>query len=345
MGDTLLLYSDDASMLAQEVSERMNEFVGTQEKDQVLTVFDKMSYQSETGAELSISGLVEAIATPPLFGGHRVIVARDLATFGKKKGEFKSLIDALQIPADEVSLLLVWELPDGRTRQDAKPPGFLLDAVEARNGKVVGLSGKANTGRIKELIKEESSKMQLDLTDESVAAMAGWVGEEQSKIAPLLEILSSTFRKMETIELTDLDPFLGSDAGKIPIWDLGDAIDRSDRQKAVTVARRLMGNEVHPLVIMSYLHKQYERLLQLDDGITPKFAPDVIKILKLPGKQQFLAQQIAERYNNLGEARIRQAIVFLAEADLDLRGSSGLSSECIVEVLVARLASLSRWKA
>ena len=44
----------------------------------------------------------------------------------------------------------------------------------------------------------------------------------------------------------------------------------------------------------------------------------------------------------LGSARIARAITLLAEADLDLRGATGLPGEVVLEVLVARLSRLAR---
>ena len=44
----------------------------------------------------------------------------------------------------------------------------------------------------------------------------------------------------------------------------------------------------------------------------------------------------------MGHDKIARAISLLAEADLDLRGATALPAETVLEVLVARLAHLSR---
>ena len=44
----------------------------------------------------------------------------------------------------------------------------------------------------------------------------------------------------------------------------------------------------------------------------------------------------------MGTSRVARAVQLLAEADLELRGTTGLSGELVVEVLVARLSRLVR---
>ncbi len=49
-----------------------------------------------------------------------------------------------------------------------------------------------------------------------------------------------------------------------------------------------------------------------------------------------------EASRRLGSEGLRDAVGLLAQAELDLRGASGLDDRTVMDVLVARLAALSR---
>ena len=92
------------------------------------------------------------------------------------------------------------------------------------------------------------------------------------------------------------------------------------------------------MAILSALHGHYGRLLRLDgSGIgDEKSAADALGIKGFPAKKALQASR------QLGGKRIARAVRLLGDADLDLRGRSAWPAELVVEVLVARLASLSR---
>jgi DNA polymerase-3 subunit delta len=54
------------------------------------------------------------------------------------------------------------------------------------------------------------------------------------------------------------------------------------------------------------------------------------------------ARKALDGARRLGSSRLAQAFRLLAQADLDLRGAKAWPDELVMEVLVARLANLSR---
>jgi DNA polymerase III delta subunit len=101
----------------------------------------------------------------------------------------------------------------------------------------------------------------------------------------------------------------------------------------------LLAGESHPLVVLALLHKHYRQMLRLDGAgvTTPEQAADVLGI-----KSSFPAKKALTQAGRLGSSRIARAVQLLAAADLELRGTTGLSGELVVEVLVARLSRLVR---
>jgi DNA polymerase III subunit delta len=58
-----------------------------------------------------------------------------------------------------------------------------------------------------------------------------------------------------------------------------------------------------------------------------------------------VGKKALEQSRRLGSARIGQAIQLLADADLDVKGATGLAPELVVEILVARLSRQTRQRA
>jgi DNA polymerase III subunit delta len=80
-------------------------------------------------------------------------------------------------------------------------------------------------------------------------------------------------------------------------------------------------------------------LLRLDDPaiVTKEHAADALGMKSAGG-----ARFPLEASRKLGSEGLRDATVLLAQAELDLRGASGLDERTVMDVLIARLAALSR---
>jgi DNA polymerase-3 subunit delta len=127
----------------------------------------------------------------------------------------------------------------------------------------------------------------------------------------------------------------------VPPWELTDAIDRGDVPAALDRLARMLGvGDRHPLAVMATLQSHYTRMLRLD-GAGARNETDAAKVLGLKGST-FPAEKALGQCRRLGGPGIGRAIALLATADLDLRGAQAWPGELVMEVLVARLARLSR---
>ena len=91
---------------------------------------------------------------------------------------------------------------------------------------------------------------------------------------------------------------------------------------------------------MAVLHKHYQRMLRLDD---PSIGGEQGAVEALGGKVKPYPAGLALRQSRLlGGDGLRAAYGLLAKADVDLRGATALPEDAVLEVLVARLAGLSR---
>jgi DNA polymerase-3 subunit delta len=76
------------------------------------------------------------------------------------------------------------------------------------------------------------------------------------------------------------------------------------------------------------------------DGATVSSGEEAAQLLSVPSA--FVGKKALEQSRRLGSARIAQAIALLADADLDVKGATGLPPEIVVEILVARLSRQTR---
>jgi hypothetical protein len=91
--------------------------------------------------------------------------------------------------------------------------------------------------------------------------------------------------------------------------------------------------------VMATLVYHYQRLLRLDDPaiVTKEHAAQALGMKSAGG-----ARFPLEASKRLASGGLREATRLLAQAELDLRGAGGLDERTVIDVLVARLAALSR---
>jgi DNA polymerase III delta subunit len=96
-----------------------------------------------------------------------------------------------------------------------------------------------------------------------------------------------------------------------------------------------------PVQVLASLHRHFANMLALDGALVTgeREAAEVLKMAPFPAKK------VLDQSRRLGSARIAHAITLLAQADLDVKGGTGLPPELVVEILVARLSRQTRHSA
>ncbi len=317
-----LVKGDDPSLVAQAAHTLVLSLVGDADPTMVAEEF------GGPGAEqVDIGAIVDACTTPPFLVDRRVVVVRDAGQLGA--ADAKRLVSYLGDPLASTALVLV---AGGGT-----VPASLAKAV-ASVGQVVDT--QVGTGRARsQWLAEHVRDGPVRLEPAASARLAEHLGEDMGRLRGLLDTLAAAYGPGATVTPEDLEPFLG-EAGALAPWDLTDAVDAGDTAAALGVLRRMEhAGETHPLVVLTMLTRHFRRMLRLDGaGVTsPEQAAQLLGLRSAYPARKALAQ--AKR---LGTSRIARAIQLLAAADLDLRGSTALRGELVLEVLVARLSRLVR---
>lgn len=322
----------DPVLVADAVIEVLDAEVGAEDRNEVMETF--------SGDDYDLNDAILAASAVSMFG-RRVIVVRNAARFGAD--DVGPLVSYLADPNPTSTLVVAWEKPL-TTGASSKPfPKKLKDAVAAAGGEVRTVDVGGNDRARRGWIDDQLAGARVTLGVPARKALADALGDDVSRLVGILRVLESSFEAGATLGVSDIEPYLGA-AGGVPPWDLTDAIDKGDVAVAVSTAQRMMaGGERHPLQIMASVVTHFQRMFRLD-GAGVSNEKDAAALLGMKGST-YPAKKALEGSRRLGTDALNRAISLLAGADADLRGATGLPPEAVLEVLVARLAALSRKRA
>jgi DNA polymerase-3 subunit delta len=285
-----------------------------------------------TGGSLELptfAAVVNALQSPPFMTECRVVVVREIGNLTSEQGKW--LAEWIGDPLDGVHLVLV----TGGTRI----PAALAKAAKA-NADVVGSTGEQTSA----VLAQTAKAARLRLSAEVSTRIATHFGDDPGRVPELVELLLATYGSGVTLDVDAVEPYLG-ELGTAGRFDLTNAIDRGDLGAALEALHRKLTatsasekRPLHAMQVMASLVFHYQRMLRLDDPAvtTNEQAGQVL------GGNAYAARFALEAARRLGTDGLREAVGLLAQAELDLRGESGLDDRTALDVLVARLAALSR---
>jgi DNA polymerase-3 subunit delta len=278
----------------------------------------------------AFAALATALQSPPFMTASRVVVVRDIGNASAEQAQW--LAAWISDPLDGVHLVLV--AGGGRV------PAALDKAIKAQ-AEVVGPASESTT----DVLQQELRDAHLKLEPAAAKQIAAHLGDDAGRVPELVDLLHSTYGDEAALTLDDVELYLG-ELGTAGRFDLSNAIDRGEVGAALETLHRMLNassaaqpKPLHPMQIMASLVFHYLRLLRLDDPsvVTKEHAAAALGMKSAGG-----ARFPLESAKRLGSDGLREAVDLLAQAELDLRGAGGLDDHVVIEVLVARLAALSR---
>ena len=322
-----LLKGDDDSVRREAVRHLLDELIGTEDRSLVVEEVEVAGPESDDGND-PLLALVDAAQTPPFLTDFRVVLGR-VSEKRERNDLVQPLVDYLVDPLPSTRLVLEW--------RTGKIPKALAEAITRCGGQQIDTSPGRKTA---EWVAEHLTDAQLKVDAEGRKRLVSWVGDEPSRLLGLIDLLRSTYGTGVKITAAEIEPFLGDDGG-VPPWDLTDAIDRGDRTTALELLQRMIGQgDRHPFQVLATLHTHFARMLRLD-GADVAGEKQAAELLGMKGST-FPARKAMGQARKLGHDRVVRCITLLAEADLDLRGGKAWPDHLVLEVLVARLTTISR---
>ena len=289
------------------------------------------SGSADAGEGGTVAAILNAAQSPPFMTARRVVVVRDYEQIPAT--EVAPLVAYLADPLDSTALVFVGG--GGRV------PKALGDALKAAGAETVGPDSEKTV----DVLAQAAGAAGLKLDAEASKLVATHLGEDAGRVGGLVDLLAGTYGPGAKLGADEVEAYLG-EVGSVPVWQLTNRIEDGDVAAALATLHRMLtattGREpkpMHPLQVMGLLHSRYKKLLRLDD---PGIATVDQAHAALGGKgSSFPAKKGLEAARALGTDGLRRAIDLLHQADLDLKGASGLPPETVIEVLVARLTGLS----
>jgi DNA polymerase-3 subunit delta len=325
-----VLKGDEPSLVRDAVIALVDELVGDADRSLAVEEVDVASESSDERAT-QLRVLVDAAQTPPFLTDRRVVVGRGL--HAAKADELTGLAAVVGSPLEGTFLVLTWE-------SGAVPKRF-ADALKAGGGAQVDTSPGRNA---KAWVSDHIAASGLTLDAAARELLADRLGEDVGRLRGVLDTLVAAFGPTASLSRDDIEPYVG-EAGALAPWALTDAIDRGAIPEALDRLHRMLGaGDRHALQVMSSLHGHYGRMLVLD-GAEVRDQNDAAALLGMRGST-FPAKKALDQTRRLGHTGVVQAMTLLAQADRDLRGERAypreIADELVMELLVARLANLSR---
>jgi DNA polymerase-3 subunit delta len=282
------------------------------------------------GDDINVGAVVDACLTPPFLIDQRVVVVREAGRL--LTADVPRLIEVVNDPLPSTVLILVG---GGGT-----VPAPLVKAITAA-GKVIDVSVN-RPGDRKAWLHEHLRHAPVKLEPQAAQLLGQHVGEDLGRVEGLLGALAAAYGPGARISVADLEPYLG-EAGNVARYEITDAIDRGDAAAALGVLHRMTdAGGLSAVEVLFSLHRHYANMLALD-GATISSGEEAAQLLSV--SSAFVGKKALEQSRRLGSARIGHAIELLADADLDVKGASGLPPELVVEILVARLSRQTRQRA
>ena len=327
-GRIRLVRGDDDTIRGDAVRDLTNELLGDLDASLAL---DRVE-----GDDFELATAVDAAQTSPFLTDRRVVVVRNLARFSAD--ELAPLVAYLGDPLPTTDLILVWEKAPGSTARLNPVPKKLNEALAGAGGEVLDTSVGRNA---KDWVNDQLAASTVNLDKGARDLVAAHLAGDLGRLAAVITTIEAAYGPGAKLDSDAVAPFLG-EAGGIPPWDLTDAIDSGDIGLAIERVHRMLGaGTMHSLQVLAILTTHFRRILALE-GADVRTEADAAARLGLKGKSTFPAKKALGRANRLGYDGSAQAVGLLAQADVDLRGKTAWPEELVLEVLVARLARLSR---
>ena len=339
-----LILGDDPVLISEAVTAAIDELVGEGDRGLMLEILGEADYKNDDGGYDPLR-LIDAVRTPPFLTDKRVVVGRHVSRFSRKD-DYGPLVKMLAEPLDSTDLVLVWE-KGVEPKVDKTPslPKALKEAVQVGGGITVSTS----SGRGREVgvwLRDQLGHSSLVFDRAAVTALEELIGDDSGRVIGIVRTLEGALGHGETVTAGDIATYGGSEKGGTVPWALDDAIDSGNVAQALELLTRLIPYDGTPtdrsgaaFRLVATLHRRYSNMLRLD-GAGVGSEKQAAELLGIKGST-FPAKKAMQQSRKLGTERLARAIELLAEADMALRGTVDWPPELVMEVLVARLATLS----
>ncbi len=263
-----------------------------------------------------VAAVVEALETPSLLGGRRVVIVR--GAHALKKDSIEALSSYLASPSEHSVLVLVGDARSKLMTQ-AKKVGSVV-TLDAPRGR-----------RLAAWLRERGREHQLKLDDRGAWALIDAVGSELRDLDAALVQLSTGLgagAKVGAAEVRRAFPRLADER----IYAFTDAVGERKQAASIGMLRRLLEQGDEPLMLFGALVAQVRRML-VARRVVEQGPRAVAELLGMP---EWRAERLHRQARSYREGELMDAMAVLAECDVEMKGGD-LPPEIALERAVLRI--------
>jgi DNA polymerase-3 subunit delta len=309
-----VVHGDDVYLRRESIAALVRGLLGEEADDLAVTRFP--------GDKATLSDVLDELRTLPLLVHRRVVIVDDADPFvTAHRKELEALADGHATPGALILAVKTWP---SNTR--------LAKAVNK-----VGLGVDCRTPEERELptwlVQAARARSSVKLHPAAAQLLVELVGPEVGLLASEVEKLAVYVGEKREIGREDVAKMVG--AGRVDrIWDALDAATTGHGGRALAELDKLMASGEHPVGLLAAMGSSLRKLHHA--GQLRRAKRDLETACRESGA--FPAGRVREQHSHLGPSRVDALPAVLLQADLDLKGSTSLTPEVVLERLVVRLA-------
>ncbi len=340
MGGAYIVKGSDPILRDRELGQLLESLVGTDDRTLCVEEYtvpgkaaaadDDAPVEDVAGAAPIVTAVVNAAQSPPFMTAKRIVVIRDYEALPADACAPIVAVLADLLPSTEIVFV---------TGAGGRVVKALADALKGANVR----GGTAEN--VTDVLQRELDRAGLTMKADAARTVMEHLGDDAGRLGGLVDLWSSTFGAGHRLELDDVTPYL-NDAGAVKPYELTNRIEEGDVAGALEILDRLMTvtsamqpKPMHPLQVLGILTGRYRKLARLDRA-SVNTVDDAHRVWG--GKSSFPAKKALEAARALGSDGFTRVFDELHQADIRLKGATGLPEGVALEIAVARIASLHR---
>jgi DNA polymerase-3 subunit delta len=316
VGETTLIavYGDDSFLRREVFKTLIRGLLGTDDDEMAVTRF--------AGDKTGLADVLDELRTLPFLVKRRVVIVDDADPFvTAHRKELEALADGRPTPGSLILSVKTW------------PSNTKLAKAFAKSGLAVECKTPDERELPAWLIQMAKNRESVALRDDAARLLLELVGPEIGLLSSEVEKLAVYVGERKTIEREDVARMVG--AGRVEtIWRALDAATTGKGGEALEDLDRLMASGEHPVGLLAAMSSSLRKVHYA--GQLRRAKRTLAEACKEAGA--FPPPRVGEQHAHLGPSRVDRLPALLLQADLDLKGSSSLPPEVIIERLAVVLS-------
>lgn len=310
----IAVYGDDSFLRREALKALIRGLLGANDDELAITSF--------AGDRVSLADVLDELRTLPFLVKRRVVIVEDADPFvTAHRRELEALADGPKTPGSLILSVKTW------------PSNTKLAKAFAKTGLAVECKAPDERELPGWLIQTAKTRDSVTLREDAAKLLVELVGPEIGLLASEVEKLAVYVGDRKTIERADVAKMVG--AGRVEtIWRALDAATTGKAGEALEDFDRLMSSGEHPVGLLAAMTSSLRKVHHAGQLRRAKLS--LFDACKAAGA--FPAPRIGEQHAHLGPARVDRLPALLLQADLDLKGSSSLPPDTIIERLAVVLS-------